>query len=204
MTETGMQCAMLTSVDDFTADINHHTTPHHTTTVLQPFFLEPPGWAGARREPLDFMVQGKINRGRHTDHPAGHHSIQTNHCPPPPSPILFTGRMPFMPPNQRCQSTKFAADIKPMGNQQPLACHVHLGITIPSTIPCREGTETGGMHVCMLQKETLIALMTVLHQVPSRPPGKQTGPLQRVHCSECKCLPTAVYWHARQQSLVIE
>jgi len=26
---------------------------------------------------LDFMVQGKINRGRHTDHPAGHHSIQT-------------------------------------------------------------------------------------------------------------------------------
>ena len=25
---------------------------------------------------LDFMVQGKINRGRHTDHPAGRHSIQ--------------------------------------------------------------------------------------------------------------------------------
>jgi len=25
----------------------------------------PPGWAGARREHLDFMVQGKINRGRH-------------------------------------------------------------------------------------------------------------------------------------------
>jgi len=27
------------------------------------------------------MVQGKINRGRHTDHPAGHHSIWTNQCP---------------------------------------------------------------------------------------------------------------------------
>jgi len=26
---------------------------------------------------LDFMVQGKINRGRHTDYPAGRHSIQT-------------------------------------------------------------------------------------------------------------------------------
>jgi len=25
-----------------------------------------PGWAGARRELLDFMAQGKINRGRHT------------------------------------------------------------------------------------------------------------------------------------------
>ena len=25
-------------------------------------------------------MQGKINRGRHTDHPAGRHSIQTNQC----------------------------------------------------------------------------------------------------------------------------
>ena len=49
-------------------------------------FPGPPGWAGARRDLLDFVVQRKINRGRHTDHPAGCHSIQTNQCPPPPSP----------------------------------------------------------------------------------------------------------------------
>jgi len=30
------------------------------------------------------MVQGKINRGRHTDHLAGCHSIRTKQCPPPP------------------------------------------------------------------------------------------------------------------------
>jgi len=47
-----------------------------------PFFLDHPGWASARRELLDFMVQGEINRGRHTDHPAGRHSIRTNQCPP--------------------------------------------------------------------------------------------------------------------------
>ena len=29
-------------------------------------FTGPPRWASARRELLDFMVQGKINRGRHT------------------------------------------------------------------------------------------------------------------------------------------
>jgi len=29
------------------------------------------------------MVQGKINRGRHNDHPAGRHSIRTNQRPPP-------------------------------------------------------------------------------------------------------------------------
>jgi len=34
-------------------------------------FPGPPGWAGARRELLDVMVQGKINRGRRADHPAG-------------------------------------------------------------------------------------------------------------------------------------
>jgi len=37
--------------------LHYHTTP-------QPFygpFPGPPGWAGARRELLDFMVQGKIN-----------------------------------------------------------------------------------------------------------------------------------------------
>ena len=32
------------------------------------------------------MVQEKINRGRHTERPAGRHSIRTNQCPPPPSP----------------------------------------------------------------------------------------------------------------------
>jgi len=69
-------------------------------------FLGLAGWAGAGRELLDFMVQGKINRGRHTDHPAGCRSIQTNQCPPAPSPIFFTGRMPFLPPNQQCQSTE--------------------------------------------------------------------------------------------------
>ena len=52
------------------------------------------------------MVQGKINRGRHTDLPPGRHSIRTNQCLPPPSPNFFTGRMPFLPPNQQRQSTE--------------------------------------------------------------------------------------------------
>jgi len=65
------------------------TTPHHNHfTALSP---GPPGWAGARRELLDFMVQGKINRGRHTDHLAGRHSIWTKQCPPPPLPHIFYG-----------------------------------------------------------------------------------------------------------------
>jgi len=38
------------------------------------------------------MVQGKINSGRHTNHPAGRHFIRTNQCPPPPS------SLPVSPP----------------------------------------------------------------------------------------------------------
>jgi len=49
---------------------------HTNTTVLWPFFL-------------DFLVQEKINRGRHTDCPAGRHSIRTNQCPPLQSPIFY-------------------------------------------------------------------------------------------------------------------
>ena len=52
-------------------------------------FPEPPAWASARRELLDYMVQGKINIVRHTDNPAGRHPIRTNQCPPPLSPIFY-------------------------------------------------------------------------------------------------------------------
>jgi len=60
---------------------------HHNHNRFTALFTGPPGWADARRELLDFMVQGKINKGRHTDHAAGRHSIRTNQCLPPPSPM---------------------------------------------------------------------------------------------------------------------
>jgi len=68
-----------------TRTINHHHHHIHFTALLS----GSPGWAGARRELLDFMVKGKFNRGKHTDHPAGRHSIWTNQYPPPPSPHIF-------------------------------------------------------------------------------------------------------------------
>jgi len=64
-------------------------TPHHHHNRFTALFPGPPGSAGARRELLDFMVQRKINRGRHIHHPAGPHSIRTNQCPPPPSPMTM-------------------------------------------------------------------------------------------------------------------
>jgi len=44
----------------------------YTTTILRPFFRDRPGELAPEE---NFMVQGKINKGRHTDHAAGRHSI---------------------------------------------------------------------------------------------------------------------------------
>jgi len=71
-------------LSDFSTQTKNHTTTT-TTTVLRPFFKDYPGEPVPEKKLLDFMVQGKINRGRHTDHPAGRHSNRTNQCPPPPS-----------------------------------------------------------------------------------------------------------------------
>ena len=51
------------------------------------------------------MVQGEINRGRHTDHPAGRHSIQTYQHPPSPSPHIFY-RPDALPAAQPTASTQ--------------------------------------------------------------------------------------------------
>jgi len=85
--------------------VKHSLLPHHNRFTA--LFPGPLWWASARRGLLDFMVQGEINRGRHTDHPAGRHSIWTNQCLSPLSPHIFTGRnrrMPFLPPKQHYQS----------------------------------------------------------------------------------------------------
>jgi len=86
-----------------TRSISHRVLPvtsHYTTTTIpQPFYSSFSGTtrvsrcqkrtSGVYGAILDFMVQGKINRGRHTNHPTGRHSNLTNQCPPPPSPFFY-------------------------------------------------------------------------------------------------------------------
>jgi len=117
-----VRAGMMMNFDDDDDDSNteaqapHH---HHHHNRFLALFLGPPGWAGARRELLDFMVEGKINKGRHTDHPAGGHPIQTNQRPPLPSPILFyrldalPATRPTVSKHKQCNIT---AENKPMCN----------------------------------------------------------------------------------------
>jgi len=102
-----VQCDMHAATNNLSTERKHMTGTHtHTHNCFTALFPGPPGWAGARRELLNFMVQGKINRGRHTDHPAGRHSIRTKQWPPPPSPVFFC-RLDALPAaNQQCHSAE--------------------------------------------------------------------------------------------------
>jgi len=98
-----MTC-LIQSINQWHEQVVWQAPSKHTQPFYGPF-SGPPWWAAARRELLDFMVQGKINRGRHTNHPDRRHSIQTNQCPPRPSPIFYRPDA-FLPPNQQHQSTE--------------------------------------------------------------------------------------------------
>ena len=80
---------LLSSTSEFLNVLCDNT--HTTFTALFPYH---PGEPVPGENPIRFMVQGKINRGRHTDQPAGRHSIRTNQCPPPPSTIFTSDAFP--------------------------------------------------------------------------------------------------------------
>ena len=86
--------------------IKEHLSLYTHTQLFYGHFPGTPEWAGARRELLDFIMQGKINRGRHTDHPARRHSIWTNQFPPPASPHFFHFLQAGCPSCRRTSSVK--------------------------------------------------------------------------------------------------
>jgi len=81
----------------------------HTHNRFMALFPGPPGWAGARKELLDFMVQGKISRGRHTHHLAGRHSIWTNQCLPSTIPSFLQAGCPSCRPTDSIEALKAAS-----------------------------------------------------------------------------------------------
>jgi len=84
-----------------------HATTVITTTASRPFFRDHPGEPVPEENFWTLWCKGRLTEADTPINPSGLHSIRTNQCPPPPSPhIFFTGRMPFVPPNQQRQSTE--------------------------------------------------------------------------------------------------
>ena len=81
------------------------TTPHHTTTsVLRPYFRDHLGEPVLEEDFWTLWCKGRLTEAdtltiRLGATPAG---LTCTHLHHPP---IFTGRMPFLPPNQQCQST---------------------------------------------------------------------------------------------------
>jgi len=84
---------------------NHTTTT--TTTVLRPFLQDHPGEPLPEENFWTLWCKGRLTEAdiptiRLGTTPTGLSSANL----PPPSPHFFTGWMPFLPPNQQCQSTE--------------------------------------------------------------------------------------------------
>ena len=86
----------------------HARTHTHTHTRLTALYPGLPGWAGTRKvkpiwillkqetvsgSGINWAICKSAHRSREITMPAPHHSV-------------FTGRMPFLPPNQQCQNTE--------------------------------------------------------------------------------------------------
>ena len=116
----------------------------------QPFygsFSRTTRWPSARRELLDFMVQGKINRGRHTDHPAGRHSIRTKQFPSPPSPIFLQVRCPS------CRQTNSVKALKELAHSDygEDAGVLLSSVTCTVSVPCVSVLYTLSVrHTCLM------------------------------------------------------
>jgi len=81
---------------------NYHTT--HTTTVLRPSFRDHPGELVPEENFWTLWCKGRLTEA---DTP----TIQLGATPSGLTsahlhPLFFTGRMPFLPPNQQCQNTE--------------------------------------------------------------------------------------------------
>jgi len=85
---------------------------HHKdgmTTTPQPFYSPLSGTtqvSQCQKITSVFYGAGKINRGRHTDHLTGRHSIRTNQCPPPPSLHFLQAGCPSCRPTNSVKALK--------------------------------------------------------------------------------------------------
>ena len=85
--------------------MNYLTTTTSHTTVLRPFFRNHPGEPVPEENFWTLWCKGRLTEAdtptiRLGDTPSGLTSAHLHHPP------FFTGRMPFLPPNQQCQSTE--------------------------------------------------------------------------------------------------
>ena len=97
------QCSLYAQ---FVVPFGHFLFQTTITTVLRPFFRVHPGELVPKENFLTLWCMGRLTEAntptiRLSTTPSGLSSAHLHH-----SPCFFTGRIPFLPPNQQCQSTE--------------------------------------------------------------------------------------------------
>jgi len=96
-----------------------------TTTILWAFFRDYPGEPVPEENFLTFWCKGRLTEAD-TDHLAGRHSIRTNQCSPPPSPIVFY-RPDALPAVQPTVSKRWRTSAFGLGRRRYISqrCYPH-------------------------------------------------------------------------------
>jgi len=110
----------------------HQQLYQSTTTVLWPFFRDNPGEPVPEENFWTLWCKGILNRGKHTDHLAGRHSIRTNQCPHLPSPHFLQARCPSCHPANSVKALK--------ARHQNCQKNVLVGIKAPKETFCWQFT----------------------------------------------------------------
>ena len=106
---------------------------HKYTTVLRPFLQDYMGEPVAEESFFwTLWCKGILNRGKHTDHLAGRHSIRTNQCPHLPSPHFLQARCPSCHPANSVKALK--------ARHQNCQKNVLVGIKAPKETFCWQFT----------------------------------------------------------------
>jgi len=111
-----------------------HYNHTHTTTVLRPFFRDHPGEPVPEENFWTLWCKGRLTEAdtltiRLGATPSGLTSAHLHHPP-----IFFTGRMPFLPPNQQCQSSEGNLSVFTT-NYSLFTCRLHICVKlIPASV----------------------------------------------------------------------
>jgi len=79
---------------------------HHTTTVLRPLFWDHPGEPVPEENFWTLWCKGRLTEADMLTIRLGTTPFRLTNAHLHHPPIFFTGWMPFLPPNQQCQSTE--------------------------------------------------------------------------------------------------
>ena len=135
----------------------------HNTTHLTALYPGLPGWAGTRKvTPIWILLKQETVSGSGISWAICKSAPRSSQITTPaPHRSVFTGRMPFLPPNQQCQSTE--GSVSAAKNFRPIL-HIGKSTSIPSYVSFHKPTKD---DICIFNASAVSSLSQRLSTVRS-------------------------------------